>query len=107
MEYFEAIMVRSAPTRYAELIKYWQSIQNIGKKFYWSAVYVYDCHFRQKVGLVKATFSDINADAKVFVTMCDTTAIKAAARLHRYRSYDRLVSNCPFPATGPDGDFAG
>lgn len=82
---------------YRSLNAYRLFIQNCDKKYMWQAISVYDIRHRSQLGDNQDLGID-KTDIDLFVTILDSSSLKPnAIKCHRCKSYDHVVTLCPFP----------
>lgn len=95
---YESLMVGQYPELYPNFVTHRQLIQTCNRKYNWQSICMYDIRHRMRLGAQKS-FAFERIDNDLFVTILDSTAIKSdALRCFRCKSFEHVVSNCPFPA---------
>ena len=88
---YEVVVVEHNPTVYSSPSTYRQFIQSCSQKYIWSAVNIYDMHFRLKKSMTRS-FEFHSVDSDLFLSVLDATAIKSAKRCFRCKAYDHMVT---------------
>ena len=95
---YEALLVQNHPDIYPNLSVYRQLVQKCNRKYTWQSVYLYDVRFRMKLGSSRS-FDFHVMDNDLYLTILDTTAVRTdAMRCFRCKSYEHVVTSCPFPS---------
>ena len=94
---YEHVLVNSNRTLYNSLVAYRDVILRCSQKFQWKAVYLYDRHFRARLGAA-LSFDYGHIDHDLYVSIFDPNAVRRdVPRCHRCKSLDHKVALCPFP----------